>query len=223
MKLHRDQNGLTLVEVVIALTITAIVIGAVTNFAVDGLVSFTKTEARAELLDQAQNGLDVINSDIRLSASADSVNQVEDLNAPGSPGNNFSWQSDGTTLLLATAAEDSDGNILFSDPTEYISHKNNTIYYLSGSTLYRRVLAANVANNKAVTTCPPASATEACPSDRKIMENVQSYAITYRDGDNQSVAPENARSIEITVTLLQEKFGQDISVSYTTRTVFRND
>src|SRR5690606_16484329 len=102
-------------------------------------------------------------------------------NAPN-PDNSLSWAASENTLILATAAQDSQGDILFSDPAEYISHKNNVIYFLQDDILYRRTLRAPVDDNVAATTCPADAATPTCPAD-KIMLNtkVDKFIVRYID------------------------------------------
>lgn len=223
MSRRLNSRGFTLVESIIALVVSSAIITVLVVFTISSITNFSTATTRAYLLDQAQLGLDVIKNDIRLSASADQANRHPDNHAPDAPDDLFSWQGDNQTLILATAVEDEAGNILFADPSEYISHKNNSIYYLDGGSLYKRVLAADVEGNKAVTTCPPAAASSSCPADRLILENVDSLTLSYRDGEDNAVAPANARSVEVAVTLRQTKFGRDIEVSYQSRMVFRND
>lgn len=217
------DQGFTLVEVTIALTISGAIIGTIIMFMMSSLTNFATATTRGYLQDQAQLGLDVINNDIRLAGSADSRNRWQDNNAPSAPGDLLSWTGGANTLILATAAENSNGAILFSDPSQYVSHKNNTIYYANDGVVYKRVLANSVAGNKARTSCPQASASSACPGDRPVFENVTNFAVRYLDGLNNQVVPEDARSVEVSVTLQERKYGRDITVSQTTRTVFRND
>ena len=80
------------------------------------MVQYAKTEVRTDLLNKAQAGLDVINNDIRLSGNADLNNRISDDNAPGAPDDKLSWLSDSDTLILATAVEDTNGDIIFCRP-----------------------------------------------------------------------------------------------------------
>jgi Tfp pilus assembly protein PilW len=217
------ERGFTLVELVITVGTTALLIGVIVTFMTNSIAQYAKTESRASLLNEAQIGLDVIGSDIRLSGNADTNNRITDDNAPGAPDDLLSWESDQDTLILATAVEDSSGSIIFADPALYISQKNNNIYYLSNGSLFKRTLANEVANNSAVTTCPPASATQSCPADKKLLNNVATFTVKYFNDQNQEVAPSNARSIELFVKLEKTQYNQPISVEYSTRMVFRND
>lgn len=224
MKLRRlDQAGLTLIELLVTCTVIGLVSIIIMNFMGNWLKQHAITQTRTTLLSNAQNTLDTIGDTIRLSSAADQNNRWQDANAPGAPGNLQSWASNSSTLVLATAVEDTSGNIVFSDPANYTSQKNNYIFFVQNGSLYRRTLAANVANNKLKTSCPASSATANCPADRKMTDNVQTFTVSYFNGDNQSVSPTDARSIELNLTLRMNKYGQTITTSYKTRMVFRND
>jgi Tfp pilus assembly protein FimT len=219
----KPNKGFTTVELTIAVSTITILIITVLVFFATNLRQFVIANERADLLNEAQITLESINEDIRLSAAADENNRWEDEHAPD-PSNMFSWQSDSHTLILATAALDSSGNILFSDPSQYISWKNNHIYYLNGDVLYRRTLAAPVEGNTAVTTCPPADANPGCPPDRVMLNSkVDKFIVRYIDGNNNEVPPTDARSIELEIGISRRAFGQKISAEYKTRMVFRND
>ncbi len=222
MKL-RSQHGFTLVELTIALSVVGILSLIVMNFFTNALLQNADGNARANLLSEAHQALDLANSDIRLSATADQNNRWQDNYAPGAPGDLLSWASDGDTLVLATAAENQAGTILFEDAGQYISWKNNNIYFVNNRTLYKRILAASVSGNKAVTSCPAASASPACPADRELLHDVESFTVRYLDGENQEVIPTDARSVELEVELKAKVYGNDVLAAYTTRTVFRND
>jgi len=219
----RSTKGFTVVELVIALSVIGLVVMLVTNFAVGNLVQYTITNSRANLLGQAQLALDVMTDDIRLSAGVDENNRWEDEYGPGGESDLFSWESGSETIILATIAENSDREILFDDTSEYIPHKNNVIYFLEGDTLYKRVLAAPVDDNKITSTCPEAEAIASCPADRILTSNITDFSISYANSAGDAVSPTEARSAEVFIELSERKFGEDVIVSYTTRMVFRND
>lgn len=216
------QSGMTIVELMVALMLVVAISSVIIGFSVDKIRQSTQQTIKYNLLSDAERGLNVVANDIRLSARADDANRWQDDNAPLAPGDKLSWKSNATTLVLATAAQKTDGNIIFDDVHNYVSAKNNYIYYVKNGTLYRRILAAPVTGNAAKTTCPPEKATVSCASDKKVMSNVSSFNVSYYDGANQAVAPSSARSVSLNVTLLVNRYGQNISVNYTTRMVFRN-
>jgi hypothetical protein len=221
-RLQKLQDGLTIVELVIALTITTALMLVIVGFAVDKLRDSTIQSTKNDLLANAETGLTRITNDIRLANSADNANRWSDANAPGAPSNLYSWASGSSVVILATAAQDTDGNIIFDDAHDYVSAKNDTIYFVQNGTLWRRTLAAPNAGNRAKTSCPVASATSSCPADGRVLDNVSSFQAKYFDGSDTEVSPDSARSVQLTVTLLKRIYRQDISVTYTTRMVFRN-
>lgn len=223
VSLNSNQSGLTIVELSIALTITAMLAIIIVGFSIDKLEQSTIQSTQYSLLTNAETGLDTIANDIRIANAADDNNRYQDPNSPGAPSNELSWASNSNTVVLAVAAHDSSNNILWEDAHDYISDKNNIIYYLSGGSVYRRTLADAVSGNTAVTTCPAASSSSSCPADGDILDNVSSFSIQYYNELNQQVDPASARSVQLSVTLLVNKYGQDITASYTTRMVFRND
>lgn len=217
-----NHDGMTLIELSIALLITAAMVTVIVSFAVDKLQQSSIQTMQQDLLSNAETGLNRITNDIRLAVAADANNRWDDPHAPSAPGDDFSWQSNATTIVLAVAAQDTSGNIIFDDPHDYVSAKNNVIYYLSNGSIWRRTLAAPNSGNSAVTTCPPSLATASCPADRDILDNVETFSATYYDGSNNQVSSADAHSVQLTVQLNEHKYRQDITAKYTTRMVFRN-
>ena len=214
----RRQDGFTLVETVIALGVTGIILTVISIFAINSFGSSSIETAKAELLGESQITMDRVIRDIRLSAGAETNNRWPDANKSGG---DFTWASSASTLVLATAAVNSNNEIIFSDPARYISEKNNVIYFVSNGTLYKRMLASPVSGNAAKTTCPSVTAT--CPKDQALLKNVTGFSLKYFNGDNQEVIPSDSRSVELRVTTQTKRFGRTISSDYTTRAVFRND
>lgn len=215
--------GYTTVELTIAIGVVSVLSVILMVFFANNMTQYAIANARSDLQNEAQITLDSINEDIRLSANADENNRWPDNNAPNA-NNMFSWTSNGSTLILATAAEDGQNNILFSDPSEYISWKNNNIYYMQNDVLYRRTLAAPIQNNKVRSTCPRDKTTSDCPADKVMLNSkVDKFNVRYIDGDGQQVSPADARSIELEIGLSRKVYKQTISAEYKTRMVFRND
>lgn len=217
------QSGFTIVEVLVAVIVTSLLVMVIMNFMADSLVNYAINIARRDLLVEAQEGLDKIADETRLSANADQNNRWQDTHAPNAPGNLLSWSSDNDTLILATAAQNANKDIIFSDPAQYITEKNNNIYFVNNGTLYRRIIASPVAGNAAKTTCPRSAATGTCPADEALISNISRFVIRYIDGNGAAVSPTNARSIELEIDLSRQYYGRNITADYKTRMVFRND
>lgn len=219
-----NQRGFTIIEMLVAIAVASILMIGIMTFLTNTLVNNSIRTVRADMLREAQLTLDVLTKDIRLSASVDEANRWEDDNSPNAAvTDGLGWESDSDTLILATAAEDSNNDILFQDATHYITHKNNNIYYLQNGSLFKRTLAAPVTGNAATTTCPAASATATCLADRELAKNVSGFSIHYYNSLDEEVAAAEARSVEVTLTLSKEKYNRNVTAEYTTRTVFRNE
>ncbi|MFO0781810.1 MAG: hypothetical protein U0524_02865 [Candidatus Saccharimonadales bacterium] len=216
-------RGFSVVELLVVISVTTILVIIISTFLITNLQQSTIATLKGTMLNEAQQSLDLAANDIRLSANADTNNRWPDVNGPSGAANPLSWESNGTTLVLATAAEDRNGTVIFSDAKNYITEKNNSIYFVKNGTLYKRTLASTATNNAAKTSCPAAKATASCPADKALLQNVKSFAVTYKDGDDAAVAPSDARSVELAVTVSKPMYQRDISVSYKTRMVFRND
>lgn len=215
------QGGFTLLELIITMVLIGILSLMIPGVFVSWLQSSTLAQSNATLLGNAESALDTITTDIRLSGNADPTNRWPDPNGPG--GNQYGWQSNSGTLVLAKAATDNSNNIIFSDPTKYISLKDDEVYYLSGSTLYRRTISSGQSGDSALTTCPSASATPSCPADRTIATGVTNFYAQYYDANENQVSPGNARSVQLAITLTGQSGSRTISASYSTRMVFRNE
>lgn len=221
-KVNKPQDkGFTIIELLLVMIIMGILSLAMASFITSWLQTSSIAQARANLLNTAQIALDDANNDIMLSGGVDQTNRWPDPNGPG--GNQYGWQSNSQTLILAKVATDSSGNAIFLDSSDYITQKDDVIYFLSGTTLYRRTLASDSTNDAAVTTCPASDATSSCPPDLTIVTGVTNWSVTYYDANNQVVTPDNARSIQLSITLTAPYGNQTINTSYSTRMVFRND
>lgn len=220
MKFKVNSSGFTLVELLITCILIGIMGVVIAGFMTSWLSGYSETNARTNLLDNAESALDTITADIRLSGSADTNNRWPDPNGPG--GNQYGWASNSSTLVLAKIAVDKNNNVIFSDPNDYITLKDNEVYFVSGGTLYRRTLASGNSDDIAVTTCPPPG-TASCPADQVIATGVTNFSVQYYDANENQVAPADARSINLDLTLAAQSGSQSITASYNTRMVFRNE
>ena len=218
----KHQQGFTIVELMVAIFITTLITIVITDYMMQNTRSSIITSSQQNILREIEQSLDEVATDIRVSANADTNNRNADPNAPTN-GDQYSWASNANTLVLAKAAQTPGGNIMFSDPQHYVTHKDNLIYFVKNGTLYRRRVAAPVAGNGNPTTCPVNLANSSCPKDRELLHNVTNWQVEYLDGNNATVAPTNARSVRPTLSAAEEKYGKLQSASSTTWMVFRND
>lgn len=211
-----NQAGFTLPELIVSLAVTTLLSLVIASYMVDNLQQSTIANIRGNMLSEAAESLDLASNDVRLSSNADQNNRWTDPNNTG-------WTSNSSTLVLASAAKNTSGKIMFVDAKNYIPEKNNLVYFVSGGTLFKRVLADPVTGNAAKTTCPKTKVTAICPADKELLHNVITFTVAYLDGQNQAVTPTNARSIELRVITSRQLFSNPIKADYTTRMVFRND
>lgn len=217
---EQTQAGYTLVELLVTMVIVSILSLTIVAFFSSWLQVASLAQSRADLLTNAENALDTITTDIKLSGSVDTNNRWADPNAPGG---SYGWTSGSQVLILAKIATDSTNNVIYSDPAKYISQKDNEIYFLSGTTLYRRTLASDSATDAAVTTCPSALSSSTCPADTVVATGVSNFTATYYDASENIVAPASARSVQLSITISSSTGGKTASATYSTRMVFRND
>lgn len=225
MRRIKDQAGFTLIELLIVLLVVSILSLALSNFIATWLIASGQANASSALQTNVETALDQITLDIELSGSAESSPHNNDPNAPSG-----GWQYGPTTLILAHIATNSSGNAIYVNSIyKYITVKDDYIYYLSGTTLYRRIISSGVSGDTAVTTCPPSLATATCPADKTIATGVTYWTAAYYNGDNSTtntdgsaVTPAQARSIQPSLTITSTYDGHTINASYTTRMVFRN-
>ncbi len=220
---RQNQAGFSVVELLVVLTVTTLMVIVITTFLITQLQQSTLATAKGNILRETQQSLDLAANDIRLSANADTNNRWADNNSPSGSNNPLSWQSNASTLVLATAAEDSNGAVIFSDSKNYITEKNNLVYFIRNGVLYKRTIASTTANNADKTSCPAATASTSCPADKELLHNISNFTVTYKDGQNNTVQPSDARSVELAVTVNKPLYHKNVSVDYKTRMVFRND
>jgi prepilin-type N-terminal cleavage/methylation domain-containing protein len=220
-RMRNDESGFTLIEMLVTMIIMAVLSIALANFIVNYLQGASLAQARSNLLTNAETALDTVASDIRLSGSVDANNRWADVNGPS--GQQFGWASGTQTLILAKIATTNTHSVIYSDASKYITQKDDEVYFLSGTTLYRRTLASGTAGDSATTTCPAAKKSGSCPADMVVATGVKSWAVSYYDVSGTSTTAADARAVQLAITLSSSTGGQTTKASYTTRMVFRND
>jgi prepilin-type N-terminal cleavage/methylation domain-containing protein len=227
-----NQRGYTLIEMLVAISISTLLILLVGYFATNSIVSTNQDYNKTLVLTNAKEAVGIVARQVRLARSVLSSNGVPDDNAPGAPGNKFSWSgaasASNATLVLAVPSLDSSGNIMFVDPTHTSVYTDNVIFYLDSSSkrLYRRWLVNDVAaaaGSKQKTTCPPALATSICPADADVVDDVANLGTIYLDGGGNPITnPANTEAVNFTVTETRAISGRTYSGTYSTIATLRN-
>jgi type II secretory pathway pseudopilin PulG len=213
-----NNKGFTIVELLLTCVLIGIVGLMIAVFFVNWIQGYEITSARTNLLSDAENTLDNVTQDIRLSGAADQTNRWPDTN---SPSGSFGWNAGATTLILARTATDKNGNVIFTDPNNYVTTKYNEVFFVKNGTLYQRTIKSDNPDDGSVTTCPPPGIST-CPADKVLAGHVTKFEIKYFDSDENEVTAANARSIELTLGLKDIVHGSPVTANYTTRMVFRN-
>jgi prepilin-type N-terminal cleavage/methylation domain-containing protein len=233
MKLLKNQSGFTLLELLISTVIIGILAVVVSEFYVQRLIDYARTDTLIILQSNTKQALESMEKDVRSARTIEVSNQWADANGPG--GNQYGWSSttgSPSTLVLALPTEDASGNLQYADASHNAILTNDVIYYVDTSqkTLYRRVIvnpicasAGGSVSCKDTTTCPPASASPSCPSDGKVIEDVANMVINYYDTNNVATSNTNLTySLDTTLTQSRYKFGRTYSNSLTSRITLRN-
>ncbi len=223
----RHEGGFSLLELLLAISITSILLLVGGNFVVDGTLSANIDYNRTIVQSNTKSAVDIVARTIRSSRSVQAQNSQPDPNPPVS-GNPYSWTGTaGTnaTLILAVPARDTSGNLLYVDGLHNNLYTNDVIFYLDPSTnrLYKRTIANAVAGNVAKTTCPPSVATSSCPPDSVVVEDIASLTTGYFDDSNSPVAtPTGTESVSYSVKESRIIGSRTYSSSYSTITALRN-
>lgn len=216
--MRKYQSGFTIIELTVSLSIAGLIVVALFSTVVNRFVEIRRIDARSNMQIDARNILQVISDDLKEANTVDPAPRWDDPYEPSS-----GWVSDTSTLIVAVPAFDTNDDPLFIDPNQYTTHNDNHIYYLSDGNIYRRILKNPVANNAAITTCPPNHATQSCPADKKIGGNVTEINFSYHDAEGQEVTDVDlARSVRITLTIEQEIYSTPETLTRSIEIVMRN-
>ncbi|MEK7472297.1 MAG: prepilin-type N-terminal cleavage/methylation domain-containing protein, partial [Patescibacteria group bacterium] len=161
--MKNQQSGFSLVELMMAVAISAILSTVLVAFTLTYVADVFRSRATAELAVESHFVLQTMVEDIRLADSIATINSITDANAPAD-----GWATSDATnqLIINSPAITSERDIIYDESTGY-SYRNQFIYFISGTILYKRVLANTLASgNAATTTCPPASSSSSCPADK---------------------------------------------------------
>lgn len=221
------QGGFSLLELLVSISITAILLLVGGNFVVDGTLSANVDYNRTVVQSNTKTAVDIVARTIRSARSVEAQNAQPDPNPPVT-GNPYSWSGTAgvdATLILAIPARDAAGNLLYIDGLHNNLYTNDVIFYLDPSTrrLYKRTIANAVAGNAAKTTCPPSLATPTCAPDAVVVEDIASLTTGYLDDTNVAVTiPSGTEAVSYKVKESRVIGSRTYSSSYSTITALRN-
>lgn len=222
----RQQRGMSLIELTIAMSIMSMIALVMGNFVIRRMEDFAKSEAQSIVQQNTKVAMENIMITARAAQAVESVNAWPDPHGPG--GNQHGWtstSSDPATLVLAVPALDANENPIYADSLHNTLRTNDVIYYVDAASqsLYRRTLANPVSGNAAKTTCPPAQATATCPPDTKVIDKVANLSVVYLLAHNLAApSPEAAAAIKISLSQSLKKGAKTYSSNITSQASFRN-
>ena len=223
------QGGFTLLELLLAISVSSLLIVAVGNYASTSISGGNQDYNKTLVLTNAKEAVGIVARQIISAKSVESVNSLPDANAPGAPGNLYSWSGapgNGATLILAVPSRNASGDIIYIDGLHASLYTDNVIFYLNASShrLYRRRIAnASAPGNAALTTCPPSGASAGCPADADVVDDVANLVTTYLDSNNNAVSlPSGTEAVNYTVTESRTIHGHVYTGTYTSIATMRN-
>lgn len=126
-------------------------------------------------------------------------------------------------MRLSLPATEADKDIIYDSSTGY-PYSNEYIYFLSGTSMFKRILANSSANgNVAITTCPESTASPSCPQDKLFSNKITNLTFTFYDiNDTQTANAAEARSILFVVNMAKQVYDETITLNNSTRITLRN-
>lgn len=212
---RNTQLGVTLVELVIAISVTIILSISIVSLIVVWLQQYSISSVRNNLSTDAQATIRRMSDDVRKSTKLLTANAVNDANAPTPPGN---WTSNSTRLVLAQSPRKSNGDLAYAAGT-YTGTPDSIIYYVNNGSMYRRVIPANYAGNVnlPLVTCAGTSAIGGCASDLKIGSDIKSINyVFYTKSGAVTTDPNLTTSIKMTLQLEKNQAGQTVTSTSST-------
>lgn len=219
ISLEPQQGGMTLPELLIAIAVATILASVLVSINLNFFGSVSQSRITAELAVESHFVLATMVEDIRLADNVAATNTITDANQPGG----WTTNDAGNVLVLNSPAVDVNNDIIYDPDTGY-PYRNQQIYFISGTTLYKRTLMNPAATgNTAKTTCPAALATSTCPADKQYTEYIADLTLSFYDLDNVTTAdPTLARSVKAGLNMSRQSFGQSISFNNSIQTTLRN-
>lgn len=197
MRIRLNESGLTIVELLAVIITSSIIVGTISAFALNFWTNTAVVQSDEDTLVTRLNAGDYLRNAINSASGMINQNDLADNNAgdpdPGDPSGTH-WllihAVPGTINMGATGtitpvvyfnrpSVDTSKNIIMNGTVPY---QDDVILYMNGTTkqlLARTIANPYAANNQAQTTCPAASATQNCPKDTVVADNVSGVGMRY--------------------------------------------
>lgn len=214
------QRGMTLVEVMISVTIMAMLIVPSVMVTVYFYGNTLKSNLQSRLAVESQTILRSMVEELRVSSGVRDQNTVADANEPAG---GWTTSNAALVLIISTPALDN-ANEYIIDTLTGDPYQNEIIYFANNGVLYRRILAnSSATGNRFKTSCPENLATAACPADVKLSTNFKEMNFVFYDQDDVlTTTLADARSIEMEIQMEQKTYGYTINFQNDIRITMRN-
>lgn len=214
----RDEAGFTVVELMVVVAVMAVLAGPILAYLMGNYTDSLRSQVKVQLAASGQSTLRTLTEEIKTSGGALNKNTLNDPNAPS--GGWTTGSSSGVMVVklpaIATTGEviqDSSGNAYY----------NEAVYFRTGSNLFRRVIRnAAAPGNTALTTCPRAVATTACPADSVLASTVSAFSFLFlKEQGALSSSTDDALSVKITLNFSKSFSGSAVASSHEQTVRFR--
>ena len=219
--INNSTSGFTVVELLISMSVTAILAVAMLGIIMNYFVVITRDNLLVDMTVDSQNLLRATVEELRYGAGVRQTNTISD---PNSPAGGWNTSNTNFVIIVAIPTLDANNNYIVDSLTGQ-PYNNEYVYFKSGLKLYKRVLAnPSAVGNVARTTCPQAVSSPSCPQDRNLNDFVKDMNFTLYDQDNAITAdPLLARSVLIDLVMERDTFGAPLSLSNNIQVTLRND
>src|SRR3989344_6123638 len=208
------QRGYTIVELIVAMGITAFLSVVLIAFMVSLMGQTAVSSVRTAMTSSLQTALIRISDDVRTSSNPALCNLTPDVNAPqtltgaaasvpcpadatNSNQQTF-WRLTSDQIVINRTPQTASGELIYDDPATLAGKRDTIIYYVRGDALYKRIIAATyttpLANAITTNTCA-VIATGGCQTDTKILDGLDTsatggpFVATYYDGSGNVIVP----------------------------------
>lgn len=207
-RLRSDQHGLSLVEVLIVMIMSAFFMTLIMYFGFSYWRYASLLENDLDTFVTRLNAQDYVREIVGTSGGLIIQNSIPDVNANNPdpiagtnywvplhavPGNTAAGTSGTTPLLYFRRITSTADNTIAMNGT--LPYEDEYIMYLDGSKkqlLVRQLANPNIANNKIKTSCPPAIANASCPADKVILSQLDSVDSVYYSRSGNTINYQSA-------------------------------
>lgn len=211
------QEGFTITELLVAIAVGSIASVLMVTAFVFTYGSVIVEQTRTSMTRDSQIFLRRMVEDIRVGNEIRQTNQITD------PSGDVWVTSDPANTMVITSPATNAANELVYNESSGFPYQHEVIYFSENGTMYRRLLRNDLAvDSTQSSTCR--SGTVGCLPDIGLVNNVSNMLFEFYDSSNsQTTVFEDARSVQITINLRKQVYGNDIRTTNTTRITLRNE